>query len=158
MKVLSEYLQKIILEIPEVSLVYLFGSQLEGNTGPMSDYDLGVVLDHSAEARQIQARLAHALASALQANRIDVVLLYAVPIELAYNVIAHGKVLYQRDLETLVEFEAQVLGLYGDYLPTLRAHRDQILQGGEYASRVQRYRAALGRTERTLSQITTVGG
>lgn len=156
-KVLSECLHKIVLKIPEVRVIYLFGSQLEGNTGPMSDYDLGVVLDHGTEARQIQAHLAHVIASAMQANRVDVVLLHSAPIELAYHVIANGKMLYRRDLDTLVEFEAHVLGRYGDYLPTLRAHRDQVLQGGEYDIRVQRYRAALGRTERTLSQIRAVG-
>ena len=54
---------------------------------------------------------------------------------------------------TRVEYEAHVLSRYGDYLPVLRAQRDDILQRDKHAHRVQRYRAALGRTERTLGQI-----
>jgi predicted nucleotidyltransferase len=136
-----------------VHMVYLFGSQVEGYLGPMSDYDLAVLLDPTVDGRRIQAQFAHELACALQTNRVDVVLLNRAPIELAYAVVAQGKVLYERDVATRVEYEAQVLSRYGDYLPVLRAQRDDILRGDEYVHRVHRYRAALGRIERTLGQI-----
>jgi len=146
-------LQDILTRLEEISLVYLFGSHVEGQLGPMSDYDFGVVIDRAADERQVQARLTHELARALQTDRVDMVVLNRAPIELAYTVIAQGKVLYQRDVATRVEYEAQVLNRYGDYLPMLRAQRDDILQGDADGKRVQRYRATLGRTERTLSQI-----
>jgi len=146
-------LQDILTRLEEISLVYLFGSHVEGQLGPMGDYDLGVVIDRAADERQVQARLTHELARALQTDRVDMVVLNRAPIELAYTVIAQGKVLYQRDVATRVEYEAQVLNRYGDYLPMLRAQRDDILQGDADGKRVQRYRATLGRTERTLSQI-----
>ena len=73
--------------------------------------------------------------------------------ELAYAVIAQGQVIYQISLEERVEYEARIMGLYGDFLPVLRAQRKAILQGGERAARIQWYRAALERTERTLSEI-----
>ena len=122
----------------------------------MSDYDLGVLVDRGTDERQVQARLAHELANVLQTGRVDVVLLTRAPIELAYHVIADGVILYQRDLAARVEYEAQVMGRYGDYLPVLRAMRDQILQGDEYGSRVQRYRAAPGLTERTPGQVGSI--
>jgi uncharacterized protein len=86
---------------------------------------------------------------------VDVIILNEAPIELAYAVIAQGVVLYQRDLATRVEYEATVMGLYGDYLPVLHQQRREILQGDDHAKRVQWYRQALGRTQRTISQITT---
>jgi predicted nucleotidyltransferase len=151
---LGKKLPDILSDLPEISLIYLFGSQVTRYLGPMSDYDLGVLIDRAADAGQIRARLAHELALAVQPGRVEVVLLNHAPIELAYAVIAQGKVLYQRDLATRVEYEAQVLSRYGDYLPVLRAQRDDILRGDEDADRVHRYRAALGRTERALGQIT----
>jgi predicted nucleotidyltransferase len=134
-------------------LAYLFGSQIEGRLGPVSDYDLAVFIDPDVDGQQFQARLAHELAQVLQGRRVDVVLLNRAPIELAYAAIAQGKLLYERDIAARVEYEAGVLGRYGDYLPVLRAQRADIVQGDEYGHRVQRYRAALGRTERTLGQI-----
>ena len=150
----KDKLQEIVVDlVGGVRLVYLFGSRVEGDVGPLSDYDLGVLLDRSVEMSQVRARLYHELARFLETDRVDVVLLNRAPIELAYAVIVQGKVLYQCDLATRVEYEAQVMSRYGDYLPILRAQRDDILRGGGYAARVQRYRAALGRTERTLGQI-----
>jgi predicted nucleotidyltransferase len=148
-------LAKLFQDIPQVCLAYLFGSRAGGNVGPLSDYDFGVLLDHGAEIPPLRDELTHVLVTHLGIDRVDVVILNEAPIELAYAVIAQGVVLYQRDLATRVEYEATVMGLYGDYLPVLRQQRREILQGDDHAKRVQRYREALGRTQRTLSQITT---
>ena len=152
----AEKLSNVLTSLKGISLIYLFGSQAEGRLGPMSDHDLGVLVDRAADGEQARAWLTHELARALQTDRIDVVWLNRAPIELAYAIIAQGKVLYQRDVATRVEYEARVMSRYGDYLPVLRAQRDDILRGDENATRVQRYRAALGRTERTLGQIAAV--
>jgi hypothetical protein len=119
----------------------------------MSDYDLAVLVDHSMDELEIQARMAHALRVVLETERVDVVLLNSAPIELAYAIIAEGELLHQRDVATRVEYEAQVMSRYGDYLPVLRRQREEILREDSHAYRVQRYRAALGRTERTLGEI-----
>lgn len=152
---LKDELSTILPGLEGVRLVYLFGSRVTGNLGPMSDYDLAVLVNRDVDGRGVQARLAHELARALQTDRVDVVLLNSAPIELAYAIIAKGKVLYEEDVATRVEYEATVLSRYGDFLPVLRAQRDDILRGDEHDRRVRRYRAALGRTERTLGQIGT---
>jgi predicted nucleotidyltransferase len=155
---LPDQLPTILSCLEDVCLIYLFGSQAEGCAGPMSDYDLGVLVEPAADGQQVKVQLARELAGALQTDRVDVVLLNRVPIELAYTVIAQGKLLYERDVATRVEYEADVMSRYGDYLPVLRAQRDDILRGEGYAHRIRRYRAALGRTERTLGQIAAVQG
>jgi len=94
----------------------------------------------------------------LRTDRIDVVHLNEAPIELAYAIIARGALLMRRDLATQVEAEAYILGRYGDYLPILRAQRRDILKGDDYEKRVRRYREALGRTRRTLSEIASANG
>jgi predicted nucleotidyltransferase len=136
---------------PQVSLAYLFGSQASGATGPLSDYDLGVLVERSFV--DLRYRLSHKVSQALGTDRIDLVLLNEAPVELAYAIIAQGRLLYQRSLAARVEFEARVLSCYGDYLPILRQQRQDILEGGRHETRVQRYREALGRTERTLAAI-----
>jgi predicted nucleotidyltransferase len=156
---LKEKLPHILSNLKEIRLLYLFGSQVEGRLGPLSDYDLAVLFDPTGDDGQVHARMSHELACALGTDQVDVVLLNRAPIELAYAIIAQGRVLYQRDVATRVEYEAQVLSRYGDYLPVLRAQRDDIMRGDEdgarvHQARVHRYRAALGRTERTLGQIT----
>jgi predicted nucleotidyltransferase len=152
-QLLKDKLPDLLSNLKEVSLVYLFGSRAEGRLGPMSDYDLGVLIDRTAHEGQVHARLTHKLSCALGADRIDVLLLNRAPIGLAYAIIAQGEVLYQRDVAVRVEYEAQVMNLYGDYLPVLRAQRDDILRREDDGSRIHRYRAALGRTDERLARL-----
>jgi predicted nucleotidyltransferase len=135
-----------------VLLVYLFGSRGSGRAGPGSDYDLGVLLDRREDSPASRARLTHDLVVILGTSAVDVVFLNQAPPELAFAVI-QGQLLYERDLATRVEYEAYVMGRYYDYLPYLRVQREEILSGEDHGARIQRYREALGRTERTLGQI-----
>ena len=141
---------------PELKLVYLFGSRVDGRPGPQSDYDFGVLTDDVEDVPALRARLAHQLGRVLETKRVDVVILNRAPIELGFAVIAQGRTIYQRDEATRVEYEAAVMGRYGDYLPVLRAQRRDIYRGGEHAARVHRYREALRRTEREVGQIRAV--
>ncbi len=138
-----------------VKLAYLFGSRAGMEAGPSSDYDIAVLIDRQDVGLEVQNQLALAAARALGSQLVDVVLLNTAPVELAYAVIAQGVLLYQRDAAVRVEYEARVMALYGDYLPFLRRQRSDILKGDDHGARVQRYREALRRTERTLGKIGT---
>ena len=157
-KDISELMGQVAPDFPELRLVYLFGSQVRGQTGPLSDYDLGVLVDREGDTAASRAALEHALTAMLAFERLDVVWLSRAPVELAFAVISQGRLLYERDVATRVEYEAQVMSRYCDYLPVLRAQRLEILAGGNHAARVQRYREALGRTERTLREIRAAQG
>jgi predicted nucleotidyltransferase len=74
-------LRLVFSDIPEVSLVYLFGSQVRGKTGPMSDYDLGVLLENPKDKSQVLAQLAHAAAVVLRTDRIDLAPLQGAAVE-----------------------------------------------------------------------------
>ena len=155
---IASRIRKLLARFPGLELVYLFGSQTESRAGPLSDYDFGVVVEDNQAPLDIRAQLAHELALALGTNRIDIVILNWAPIELAYTVIAQGILVYQRDEATRVEYEAEVMSRYGDYLPVLRAQIEAIRRGGERETRVQRYREALRRTERKIGQIRAAKG
>lgn len=135
----------------EVVLAYLFGSRATGTAGPQSDYDIALLVRNPS--LDLQARLAHEIGAVLEAGRVDMVFLNRAPVELAYAVIAQGRLLYERSVAERVEFEAKVMSLYGDYLPILRRQREEILRGEGDEAGIQRYREALGRTERTLAAL-----
>jgi predicted nucleotidyltransferase len=151
---------KLILPVlekaPEIRLAYLFGSQVSGNVGPLSDIDIAILFEEDTDIYRCLARIAHELAIALQTDRLDVIPLEHTPIELAHGIISHGVNVIHRDLYTRVEYEAKVMSMYGDYLPYLRAQREDIIRGDASERRIQRYRKALRRTERTLSEIKTL--
>lgn len=137
----------------DVLLAYLFGSQAAGTAGPQSDYDVALLVRNPS--LDMQARLAHEIGAILGTDQVDVVFLNRAPVELAYAVIAQGRLLYERSVAERVEFEAKVLSMYADYLPILRRQREEILKGEKYEDGIQRYREALRRTERTLAEIRT---
>ena len=146
-------LQILFAEKEHISLAYLFGSQVTGNVGPMSDYDIGILVDAGIDLASLRASVMHELALALGTDHVDLVILNQAPLDLAHAIIAGGIVVYQRDVATRVEYEAQVMSRYGDYLPVLRSLNADIVRGERYAKRIQRYREALRRTERTLGEI-----
>jgi len=148
---IKRVIEGVVSRYPVIRLAYLFGSQVKGDTGPLSDYDIAVLMEDHSDGSQSCSSLGSALAAALD-TRIDVVLLNRAPIELAYAVISEGTVIYERDASIRIDYESRVMGLYGDYLPILRAQRYEILNGDEYEHRVQRYREAPRRTERALRQ------
>jgi predicted nucleotidyltransferase len=150
---LTRRIAAIFDKFSAVQFAYLFGSQVGGAAGPLSDIDLGILVERGGDDMQVQAQLSHELAVVAQPLKTDVVLLHRAPVELAYAVIAQGVCVYQRDTLTRVEYEADVLSRYGDYLPVMRAQRQAILEEDAHDRRVQRYREALGRTERALGQI-----
>ena len=144
-------------EFPKMKLAYLFGSRLDENLGPLSDYDFAVLFSRESSAQELVSHLTHALSQKLT-DRVDVVGLHDAPVELAYAVISSGVLLHESDVRSRVEYEARVMGLYLDYLPVLRANRKDILKGDYHEVRVQRYRKTLRRTQRTLGQIGAFHG
>lgn len=154
-----------------VRLAYLFGSRAKGirnssskeePVGPLSDYDFGILTPHESGTTECftspqKFELQSELSRRLDAD-VDVVLLNQAPIELQYNVISFGILLFERELNERVEYESRVLSRYGDYLPVLRRQKKELIKGGSNEARVQRYREALGETERLFEQTRSASG
>lgn len=149
----QDLLSELLANASGVRLGCLFGSRVVGITGPLSDVDVGVLLEDDSNPAEVLPSLAHEIATALETECMDVIALNEAALELAYAIISEGALLYERDLATRVEFEAYVLGRYRDYLPILRAQRNEILSGERDDRRIQRYAPALRRAERTLREI-----
>ncbi len=140
-------------------LAYIFGSQLKGKTGPLSDYDFAVLLSKKPSF-QFKYELKNKLVSVLGFEKVDLIILNYAPIELKYHVVATGKIIFQKNSIIKTEFEADALSRYFDYLPILRAQKKDIIrfksQKDKYGNRIQRYRTALRKTEEMLGKIGTV--
>jgi predicted nucleotidyltransferase len=137
---------------PCIDLAYIFGSRADGKVGPISDYDIAV-LYAKLHAPGLRYELSHKLKKKLMTDRVDLLVLNDAPIELRYAVIVSGIVVYEVNVNTRVEYEALTLSIYGDFLYVLRNQREDILKEGNDETGIQRYRAALGKTQRLLEQI-----
>lgn len=151
-------IKKIFSDENDILLAYIFGSQLKGKTGPLSDYDFAVFLSKKPSF-QFKYKLKNKLVNFLDTGRVDLVILNDTFIELKYNIIATGKIIFQKNSIIRTEFEADTLSKYFDYLPVLRAQKKEVLKlkpkGEKYGDRIQRYRATLRKTEEMLDKIRT---
>ena len=151
-------IKKIFSDENDILLAYIFGSQLKSKTGPLSDYDFAVFLSQKPSF-QFKYKLKNKLVNFLNTGQVDLVILNDAPIELKYNIIATGKIIFQKNSTVRTEFEADTLSKYFDYLPVLRAQKKEVLKfkhkGEKYGDRIQRYRASLRKTEEMLDKIRT---
>lgn len=121
-------MEKSVLRIfeshPEIKLVYLFGSTVKGNRGPMSDYDFAIFLgskDKKMIART-QFQLMDELSRCLKTDKVDVVMLDLVnSTELKYNILHEGRLIFERE-QFRVLFEPRVLNEYFDFHLMLKRH------------------------------------
>ncbi|HDQ04307.1 MAG TPA: nucleotidyltransferase domain-containing protein [Deltaproteobacteria bacterium] len=135
-------------------LAYIFGSRALGKAGSLSDYDIAILCASRPDSKFIY-QVAHELANILRTDKIDVINLSAAPLELQYKIIKDGILLHEENKYTRIEFEANVLSRYFDFLPVLRKQREDILKERKYERRIQRHREALGKTLRVLDEIRT---
>jgi REP element-mobilizing transposase RayT/predicted nucleotidyltransferase len=135
-----------------IAIAYLFGSVVRGRTGPLSDVDIAVWFRDEMELEG-RYELAFQLRKLLGVESLHLVALNRAPIELKYQIIKEGRVIFSDSVMTRVEFEAKILSQYADYLPVLERQRSEILEASYGTAGVQRYREALGQTERMLKQV-----
>lgn len=134
----KESLEKIkdaVTQFPQVKLAYLFGSQVRGTTGPLSDYDIAVYLADAdkKEMFALKLKLMTALSRAFETDKVDVVVLNLVDKpELKYAVITEGELVHEVEPYKLL-VEPRVLNEYFDFITTLRKYN---LTGVELGKRL----------------------
>lgn len=118
----------------QVGLVYLFGSYAEGVAGPGSDIDVGVVVADKTLVKgsitEIYDKLFDIFTDVFDMSNfktIDIVFLDRAPLELCFDVISHGTVLYELSTEFRVDFEERIEALYRDFYPILQEFNRAVL-------------------------------
>ena len=114
-----------------VCLAYLFGSEVQCQTTPLSDLDVAVYLDEPdlAQRKGHYFSLLLELAQVVGNGEVDLVFLNDAPSLFAYQIII-GQLLYSRDEEQRVAFVGRidaVLGEVGELELALHdLHRDEL--------------------------------
>jgi predicted nucleotidyltransferase len=103
---------------PEVSLVYLFGSQVTGRAGALSDVDIAIGVEANKIRRKFpygyKSHILAELMGKLNTNAVDLVLLHEASYFLRFQIMTKGKVLFSRKPINKVFFEADVMTRYPD--------------------------------------------
>lgn len=117
----EKLVQEMLLLLPDVKLIYLFGSQVNGHAHQNSDIDIAILLDKKIAAVKrfdIQESIA------IKLNKdIDLVDLLSASTVMQNQVIQQGELIYG-DEKTCCQFEMQVLSMYQH----LNHERAEILQ------------------------------
>lgn len=120
-----------MLEEINVCVVYLFGSYAEGKLSPISDIDIGVLFDPVSRAYGETGKAYHQLydifTDAFRDRHIDIVFLQKAPLELRFDVITHGKILYESSRGQRQSFEEKTALFYADFKPILNEYNRVIL-------------------------------
>lgn len=115
-----------------VGLVYLFGSYAEKRQQPLSDIDIGVVfLDEAKPQRNtsgIYNQLYDLFTDVFPGKSIDIVSLVTAGLEIRFDAIAHGQVIYEHSREARFQFEERTTLLYADFKPLLDEFNHAVLE------------------------------
>lgn len=114
-------IQSIQHLMPDVRLIYLFGSQADGSATPSSDIDVAVLLKKKLDP-VARFDLEQTLAIDLH-QEVDLVDLLTASTVLQNQVVMHGKLLFGSENEQ-TKFEMQVMSMYQH----LNEERADILQ------------------------------
>jgi len=110
-KLLSEHLKKY-----PVIFVYFFGSHTKGRSTPLSDIDIAVFIEKTvsrSERFDMRLRLSNEL-SAIAGTRVDLTVMNDIPVQLAYEIIKYGKVIFCKDRDSRIDAEIEILSKYLD--------------------------------------------
>jgi len=108
----------------EIKLVYFFGSRVENNAGPLSDYDFAFYLDELDKKKmfKIKFELQDKISRALGTDKVDVVILNITESpELKYSIIKNGKLIYEKEPYRIMA-EPKILNEYFDFHTLLLRH------------------------------------
>ena len=109
----------------EIAAAYIFGSAASGRARPDSDIDIGVLVDPRAlpqDPLKYRLRLMRDLGAALERFDVDIVLMNEAPPALAQNIVAKGKLIFERSRATRIAFQIRTFNIFLDTEPMRRFH------------------------------------
>lgn len=116
---------KSIMKELGISIVYLFGSSVEGTVTPYSDTDIGIVFREDKDLRDcgiLYNKIYQEFSKIFKPSfkrELDIVFLQQAPSSLQYSAIKHGQIIYEEDPAHRVDYEERVINLYMDFKPIL---------------------------------------
>ena len=99
-----------------VIVAYLFGSEAKGERGPLSDIDIAVFIDRGIDRSgrfDLRLRLSSEL-SGIMNRMVDLVILNDAPVQLAFEIIKYGELIFCGDKSARVDVETGIISRYLD--------------------------------------------
>ena len=135
-------IEDCIKKYPVVT-AYIFGSEAKGTSGLLSDIDIAVFVHKGvskAERFDLRLRFSNEL-SAVMSRTVDLVILNDSPLQLSYEIIRHGKLIFCSDKSTKVDLEVDILSRYLDRRYYDKRHAEitlqKIVSGGDLGRSAQ---------------------
>jgi predicted nucleotidyltransferase len=138
---MQEILQKLSSGLesePDIAFAYLFGSVAKGRNGPLSDVDVAVYFHPASDSRlrfNRRLNLMTKLSRALQRDDVEVVSLHDAPLDLAFEILAYGKLIFSKADEQKADFIFATLRKYHDAAPRRKFEWDVLrerIKNGTY--------------------------
>lgn len=126
----AEAVAAYLADQPDIVAAYLFGSVARGRADKLSDVDIALLFDERLgveEGVERQLILVSELAGYADREVQVVVLNRAAPL-LAYQVVRHGILLYERSRAERIAFEVRTRKVYFDLRPWLDFHSQALLR------------------------------
>ncbi len=100
-----------------ISLIYLFGSKARGRETSLSDIDIAVLLekDRDLNLKKTILDLIFEFSNIYHSDKIDLLILNKAGLDIQYNIISEGKILYQLNEDVRCNYETRTLKLYFDF-------------------------------------------
>ena len=111
--------------IPGVQAIFLFGSQVTGEAGPLSDVDICVIAPGVSEYYKSEI-----LGSANE--NTDIVLFEDLPLPIKARIFREGRLLFCRNKEWVADLSWRTTKEYFDFKPILKEFIEMYLPGVEY--------------------------
>jgi predicted nucleotidyltransferase len=119
---LAARMRPILERHPQIAAAWVFGSAARGELRPDSDVDVGLLLVDPARTAADEYLLLGELTARLEAvtapHPVDVVLLEAQGPVFAHEALVDGVLVFERDRERRIDFEATTVTRAIDFRPT----------------------------------------
>lgn len=119
----------------DVVALFVFGSVARGELQPLSDLDLGVLLDEKLSRKERfdkHLELAGKFTGLMQTDEIDIVILNDAPMRFVLKILSTGKLLFERDRQALIDLYDKNTKMFLDFKYFLDEYNQTFLEGVGY--------------------------
>jgi predicted nucleotidyltransferase len=128
----NEIRDHLLVIIPDLKAIYLFGSFAKGEATLDSDIDIGIISEKHVDPTHI-LHIAQRLAAALNRD-VDLLDIDQVPLVMQFRVITTGKNIYSKNPLALLEFETRIISMYQRFNEERKDIISEIINSGKVLS------------------------
>lgn len=134
-------IQNELKEIPEILAVYAFGSNVRGNSTPLSDVDIGIVLtdpenilSNPQKYQEIYDKVFRIFIKIINSEKLDLMFLQKTGLAVQKEAVLDGEVIYTKNLEKTYTYKENVMNSYLDFKPVINYFNQKIIERGLYGA------------------------